>query len=1120
MFSFDSVAGTFSPFPVPTPLKNVAYDYINSLRLHAIIDSNTVKPQTLTKIFDINRNVISIQEGLLRNTVMQYNARGWLTTLSDINFLLDCSYDPVGNRRNMNAIFGTLRKNAWNLFNLANRVLVNNGVMINGVIQSVYGEGFGYFAPSQGNTFSYANGLRNGQSLLVPKTMGDYADNCHLSAVISYDENEMPVGVSVTDETPTSLLSKPIVTVNKGYYTYISWPELFYNGTKIFNQAVTYSLTTVPAGAAISNLEFKAGAWSCEVAKPDPLLTPYILTLEASLRNGATSQSDPVAVHGELFYYPQAIQYTPDGLFSTTTMCSRNGGSPDTLVTQQGYNTNGIVNSYSDQVYGVKTQVSYPAFNADGIPITSIASWTALGSVPITDNLTNCFGAFDSTYILFTSATRTDQYGTNYITSNRFYDANYALNGVSNIANPYGTPQDTDLYYAFFDTSLDGHILRESVIKFSNPETIASNIPANYYHDHKGDVVVVAKTVVSSSGATEMVLELPANPVESFNASNLLSSISTIIQRGDTWESISSRLLGGPQYAAFLQAHSHVPLTPGQMINGSQILASYNKTHDCTPYEKLLNAICGALNPALKTPQPPAPPPPKPHHESWLDEFIEGIVAIVVLAFVPEAITVAFPTMFGSAVLSSTVAFTIGGAIASVADQGIAIAFGDQSSFSLPEMLEYAATSGITGGIGKAFDEADILGKEQYFRTFACTAAIATAVELFKVSVGLENKINIQFILEQAIAATIGAKLNSGLANVNSSVVNGADELEKTAVGAAFGYQQSAAILAQNYLEDEANTGADILASKAIQPQPSASTMVLAPSSSSSRNSGSGSSMGDVSVPSNFNSPALQTESRFISSSLSGDDVVMSDPIQSFYTASQDILRDDLDSMSAASVFALNSRVESNVTEVHAKQLQRSAGRVVNSPGWLSQEIYDHQHSWWAKGILGFTGAINSDAGQWLSRSLNTDGASAEKMDPFSAMGNTAAGYDPITGQAINIEQGYKNFGESMAGMFGGEVAGVGVGIGLGFAADALPSVGRNSASMFGRSEANALSPMRLRVMANIADARAGIKASFFDIHAVVEKILGFDVSTESNEAVFWSGPGNRQLQPISLLWE
>ena len=423
-------------------------------------------------------------------------------------------------------------------------------------------------------------------------------------------------------------------------------------------------------------------------------------------------------------------------------------------------------------------------------------------------------------------------------------------------------------------------------------------------------------------------------------------------------------------------------------------------------------------------------------------------------------------------------------------------------------MLEYAATSGITGGIGKAFDEADILGKEQYLRVFARTAAIATAVELFKVSVGLENKINIQFILEQAIAATIGAKLNSGLANVNSSVVNGADELEKTAVGAAFGYQQSAAILAQNYLEDEANTGADILASKAIQPQPSASTMVLAPSSSSSRNSGSGSSMGDVSVPSNFNSPALQTESRFISSSLSGDDVVMSDPIQSFYTASQDILRDDLDSMSAASAFALNSRVESNVTEVHAKQLQRSAARVVNSPGWLSQEIYDHQHSWWAKGILGFTGAINSDAGQWLSRSLNTDGASAKKMDPFSAMGNTAAGYDPITGQAIGIEQGYKNFGESMAGMFGGEVAGVGVGIGLGFAADTLPSVGRNIASMFGHGG----------VSNSIADefddaVASGLNPISHPLEGltpekVIQHVNQLGLKTPRDQLILWSGLG------------
>ncbi|MCX7120961.1 MAG: hypothetical protein NTZ67_04200, partial [Gammaproteobacteria bacterium] len=60
-----------------------------------------------------------------------------------------------------------------------------------------------------------------------------------------------------------------------------------------------------------------------------------------------------------------------------------------------------------------------------------------------------------------------------------------------------------------------------------------------------------------------------------------------------------------------------------------------NKTRDYAPYQKLMDVIYNALNPALQTPYAP---PPKPHHESFWDELIIGLLAIVVMVIATPAI--------------------------------------------------------------------------------------------------------------------------------------------------------------------------------------------------------------------------------------------------------------------------------------------------------------------------------------------------------------------------------------------------------------------------------------------------------------------------------------------------
>lgn len=73
-----------------------------------------------------------------------------------------------------------------------------------------------------------------------------------------------------------------------------------------------------------------------------------------------------------------------------------------------------------------------------------------------------------------------------------------------------------------------------------------------------------------------------------------------------------------------------------------------------------------------------------------------------------------------------------------------------------------------------------------------------------------------------------------------------------------------------------------------------------------------------------------------------------------------------------------------------------------------------------------------------------------------------------------------------------GEVGVNVLGYGARVAGDVLPSVGRNVASMFGSSEVNALSPMRVRVMANLVESQIENSALKFSMFTRKDTALQF----------------------------
>ena len=91
--------------------------------------------------------------------------------------------------------------------------------------------------------------------------------------------------------------------------------------------------------------------------------------------------------------------------------------------------------------------------------------------------------------------------------------------------------------------------------------------------------------------------------------------------------------------------------------------------------------------------------------------------------------------------------------------------------------------------------------------------------------------------------------------------------------------------------------------------------------------------------------------------------------------------------------------------------------------------------------------------------------------------------------------------GEVLTTAYGSELAEFGImGLnGLGLFSKGMGSVVKNTA-------------LREKIMANIAKSKEGRRASNFEIHVLIEKVPKLDVSTGLDEAVFWSGRGNREL--------
>lgn len=1043
MVAFDSTTNTYTQNFIPTPLQNITRTYLTSLRENALIDANTARPQILTRVFDINRNPILITEKngagtLLRNTETTFNARNWPLSQTDINhFLLNYYYDPIGNRRRMIGSYQSITRDAWCTYDNANRVLVNEGALCSDtVIRPAYAAEWGYLPPTQGNAFAYVNGFRNAQWLTILQGLGSYDYSTPLTAALGRDGNDrintiiaapqvdfsafgattnvptIPAPQSVSDQ---SIMQIGLNTIFEPHRAFVSRWIPGQNASNTTALAISGNQFVLPKQLSIAPGHYALAFFGMRIPRQNAYLAVMCVNVNDTICQGFTAIPDSTV---NSFCYSQNLQYTSDGLFSQSTVPLNNANQ--LILNRCLYNLNGApINFFSATIQEQSTTAfsntgSLPAFNVDGNAnysqaITSTA--VSVGYPPTSLSVTDCsifsYLLFDTTMIAGIAASRTNQYGTHNRTVIYCYDANAAITAIQGIAYAHNTsdPTGTLGYNLFFDNSVTGALLLESLVLFNNGITVYPKTAL--FLDYRNRVVAEYGQLWNhnqDAPQSETALQLTANPVSAFTVSNVIAqSQSVVVQKNDTWMSISNRLFGESSYASILRAHSGTSLIPGQLISADSVIQNYNNVMNYTPYEKLLNAIYSTVSPALATPQPPPPPP---HHESFWDEVIDTAVSLVTMTV---GMIIAGPCGLG---MPTLLAGAFAGMLSDTASQAVAIALGNQQNFSVSDLLENAATCAITQGLGAKFNVAQMITNGKYLEAITASSTICATTQLFEMAAGLRKSFDLKLIIEQVSAQIVSVKLEDKLKSNHGYVNNGIDGLTSAVASSAFGYPINYANLAGNFLGDEASDSADVLAKKAVLPQPS-------------------------SYPSNPKPPSQFSGGSHLPTPIQTDRDAPYDPHTDLNSAYERTLSRGLESMSAASVFSLNNSESNALTQSQAMHMQREAK---NTP-WetrLSETINENQAGPFARTIMGFASLMNANATQFFVHTLNA--ATRDAMTSFAG--------DYGTHYFDDLQNGTSTFSDAF-GFTGADVAMQMIGEASGHLVGEMSSIAKSWGSLF-----------------------------------------------------------------------
>jgi YD repeat-containing protein len=412
------------------------------------------------------------------------------------------------------------------------------------------------------------------------------------------------------------------------------------------------------------------------------------------------------------------------------------------------YNANGNVRyAYQKQLkdgdYNSST-TNFDTFTADG---QAQHQHTNYGKV--SDDLRTEFVKIFDLRMSRIHGSRSDKYGTDYATVIKYYDANGAVEAIRGASDSNKN--------GYFITDADGHILMKfradwkylwhfhiPILKYCHLSRYFYDIGGNLLGSYKADYLPTQRLYISNPASLQLYLNY-FRPISKDYPPPTPGLY--VVMTGDTFTAIASKTYGDTSYAGLIaEANGWTASdTPdaGAQLTIPQIIASTNAYGQARPYQEFMAIMIGNLYPHLHTPQP------KKKHHHWWHKIVEIIAAVVVSILVPEIAGVLFGVL---STLETVAVDVVAGALMSAADQGVALAFHDQSKFSFKEVGVAAAEAAILPGQPSM--------NESWEQVMIDAATRAVEAQLFEMAVGLRSQFDFKAVLEQTAAAGLDKGLS------------------------------------------------------------------------------------------------------------------------------------------------------------------------------------------------------------------------------------------------------------------------------------------------------------------------------------------------------------------------
>ena len=266
------------------------------------------------------------------------------------------------------------------------------------------------------------------------------------------------------------------------------------------------------------------------------------------------------------------------------------------------------------------------------------------------------------------------------------------------------------------------------------------------------------------------------------------------VQPGDTWESIAAGQGDARSADDIAEANGNKILQPGDSVVIPALIDNWNAANNYPAYNTFMKAIIPALSPHYVGPV-------IHEHQSFLSIVIKVIVGVVISIVVPglgSAIALSLGSL-GFAVSEALVDAVLGGLFDAGA-QGIEMAMGLQSRFSLAELAASAASAGTANyasqSLTNALEAAAFVnittqlvamktGGQKGFDLRQLMTTITTTAVMRQSGLGnVGNKVTV----EQSLHTVFNTFLTAAISGVINRKTPDLEELAADAIGTELGY--------------------------------------------------------------------------------------------------------------------------------------------------------------------------------------------------------------------------------------------------------------------------------------------------------------------------------------------